>query len=100
MTNLDCTIRDIVLLALSAYYGLMIVRIVLSWLPISPPPAIRPAFNFTFDITEPFLRLFRGILPPLPLGGVALDLSAIIAFLVLYIAQIVAARMVFPNCGL
>ncbi|HVE91458.1 MAG TPA: YggT family protein [Actinomycetota bacterium] len=65
------------------YGNLMFVRIILAWLPVSPPPWLRPAFSFIYDATEPFLRLFRGLLPAIPLGGASLDISPILAFIVI-----------------
>lgn len=67
---------------LALYANILFARIILSWIPIEPPSALRSAFNFLYDITDPFLRLFRGLLPPI--GG--LDLSPILAFIVIRIA--------------
>ena len=41
--------------------------------------------RFLGDVTDPFLNLFRRLLPPLSLGGAAFDLSPIIAVFVLRI---------------
>ena len=78
-------VRWLILLLVQAYGWVMFLRIILSWVPISPPPALRPAFNFVYDVTEPFLRLFRGLLPPI--GG--LDISPILAFVVLFIIKVI-----------
>ncbi len=86
---LTTTLGTLLLLALAAYRYIMLVRIILSWVPMSPPPALRPAFSFIYDLTEPFLRLFRGLLPPL--GGI--DISPMIAFVVLLIAERVVAQL-------
>ena len=77
------------LFAVLTYKNVMFLRIILSWVPISPPPALRPAFSWLFDVTEPFLRIFRGMLPPM--GG--LDLSPLLAFVVLAIIQAVLTRI-------
>jgi YggT family protein len=84
-------IRIFILLLVQAYGWVMFLRIILSWVPISPPPGLRPAFNFLYDVTEPFLRLFRGLLPPI--GG--LDISPILAFVVLRIAEGILSRVLF-----
>lgn len=78
---------------IGAYQALIFARIILSWFPISPPDAIRPAFNFLYDLTEPFLRLFRRLLPPMAMGGMALDLSPLIAFFVLLIVRAALASV-------
>ena len=64
------------------YYILLILRIFLTWIPNidweSQP------FTFIRSLTDPFLNIFRGIIPPI--GGV-LDISPILAFIVLQILQ-------------
>ncbi|XWS26475.1 hypothetical protein CRYUN_Cryun26dG0035700 [Craigia yunnanensis] len=52
------------------------LRLVLTWFPNSPPAIVSPLST----ICDPYLNIFRGIIPPL--GG-TLDLSPILAFLVL-----------------
>ena len=65
------------------YYLLLIIRIFLTWIPNidwdSQP------FAFMSSLTDPFLNIFRGIIPPI--GGV-LDISPIIAFFALQFLQI------------
>ena len=39
--------------------------------------------RFLYDVVNPFLTVFRTVLPMLRLGGMGLDLSPIIAILVL-----------------
>jgi uncharacterized protein YggT (Ycf19 family) len=47
-----------------------------------------------YDTCEPFLRLFRGIFPFLRLGGMGLDLSPILAFIVLRIITAIVANAI------
>ncbi|KAF9614697.1 hypothetical protein IFM89_019825 [Coptis chinensis] len=61
---------------LNIYNTLLIVRLVLTWFPNSPAAIVSPLST----ICDPYLNIFRGIIPPL--GG-TLDLSPILAFLVL-----------------
>jgi len=58
------------------YSWLLIIRILLTWFPVDP---YNPVVRFIARVTDPFLRLFRGILPPIGM----LDLSPILAFIVL-----------------
>lgn len=39
------------------------------------------------DVTEPVLRPFRSLIPPVRTGAVALDLSPIIVFVILEVLQ-------------
>lgn len=61
---------------LNIYNTLLVVRLVLTWFPNSPPAIVSPLST----ICDPYLNIFRGLIPPL--GG-TLDLSPILAFLVL-----------------
>ena len=62
---------------LQIYVVLMIFRVLLSWFPninwYDPP------FSILSQLTDPYLNLFRSIIPPL--GGI--DFSPLIAFFVL-----------------
>ncbi|GLT75986.1 hypothetical protein SLA2020_476730 [Shorea laevis] len=61
---------------LNIYNTLLIVRLILTWFPNSPPVIVNPLST----LCDPYLNLFRGIIPPV--AG-TLDLSPILAFLVL-----------------
>ncbi len=73
--------------ALLAYWIVLIARLVWSWLP--PPRAGigRRIFELVLDLTEPVLRLVRGLLPPIRMGSVGLDLSPIVIFVVLGVVR-------------
>ncbi len=64
-------------------YLFILVRVVLSFIQIPVNPVTRPILNFIYDITEPILRLVRNIIPPIMVGGMGLDLSPVIALLLL-----------------
>ncbi|KAK9813691.1 hypothetical protein WJX73_003871 [Symbiochloris irregularis] len=61
---------------LNLYNAALVGRIVLTWFP-NPPAAISQPLS---TLCDPYLNLFRGLIPPL--GG-TIDLSPILAFLVL-----------------
>lgn len=67
---------------LSLYSVLLIIRILLTWFPTvdwSTPP-----FSWLSQITDPYLNLFRSIIPPL--GG--MDFSPMLAILLLQLVLI------------
>ncbi|MCX5940816.1 MAG: YggT family protein [Cyanobium sp. LacPavin_0818_WC50_MAG_67_9] len=66
---------------LSIYTLVLLVRVLLSWFPNLDWG--NPVLSTVSSITDPYLNAFRGLIPPL--GG--LDLSAIVAFIVLQLAQ-------------
>ena len=65
------------------YYLILIIRIFLTWIPNIDWDA--QPFAFLRSISDPFLNIFRGIIPPI--GGI-LDISPIIAFIALQFLQI------------
>lgn len=72
----------------TVYIALIIVRIVLSWIPRMPyQPVLRAVVGFVQDVTDPYLNLFRRIIPPVRLGPAALDLSPIIGIFLLVIVR-------------
>lgn len=66
---------------LSIYTLVLLVRVLLSWFPNLDWS--NPVLSSVSAITDPYLNAFRGLIPPL--GG--LDLSALVAFFALQIAQ-------------
>lgn len=63
----------------AAVYALLIfVYILTSWIRL--PYSLAPVQRFLYDVCEPYLRLFRRLLPPMG----PLDLSPIVAVIVLY----------------
>ena len=73
MSALVCSLLQLYLLVL-------IVRVVLSWFPISPEGSAATVAGFLYLVTDPVLGPLRRILPPLRMGTMALDLSPIVAF--------------------
>lgn len=64
------------------YYVLIIIRIFLSWIPSID--WYQQPFSLIKSIVDPFLNIFRGVIPPI--GGM-LDISPIIAIILLQILQ-------------
>jgi YggT family protein len=79
-------VADYVNTLITVYLVLIFIRIVLSWVPRIPYNRWLDMFlTFVKDVTDPYLNLFRRFLPPVRLGGGALDLSPVIATFVLLI---------------
>lgn len=62
---------------LGIYTVILLVRVLLTWFPNLDWS--NPVLSTLSSITDPYLNVFRGFIPPV--GG--LDLSAIVAFIVL-----------------
>ncbi len=63
------------------YLLLLIIRILLGWFP--QIDWFNPPFSILSQLTDPYLNIFRRIIPPL--GGI--DFSPILAFLLLQLLQ-------------
>jgi YggT family protein len=70
------------------YIALIFANILISWVPRMPYNRwLRAVLDFITETTDPYLNLFRRILPPIGGGGFALDLSPIIGVIVLFVLQ-------------
>jgi YggT family protein len=77
------------------YLVLIFIRIIMSWFPRIPYNRYLNAFlTFFTDVTDPYLNVFRRVLPPVRLGPGALDLSPIVATFVLLIVGGVVVNLV------
>lgn len=81
-------IADYVSALFLVYLAIIFIRILLSWIPRLPYNRyLQAVVNFVHEVTDPYLNIFRRILPPVGGGGFALDLSPIIGIFVLIIAR-------------
>ncbi|MFE0630266.1 YggT family protein [Streptomyces sp. NPDC058864] len=77
-------------IALMCFLLVLIFRLVMdyvfqfarSWQPGRPMVVVLEA---TYTVTDPPLKLLRRFIPPLRLGGVALDLSFFVLMIIVYI---------------
>jgi YggT family protein len=79
----------------SALYLICILAyIITSWVPLPYNMTLNRIQRFLYDVVNPYLRLFRRFIPQLNLGGLGLDLSPIVAIIVLSVAhQLVQAGL-------
>jgi YggT family protein len=82
----------ILLLVLQLYTYLILIRAVLSWFPPSSNDLMKSVAGVIYALTEPYLGLFRRILPSLGAGGVGFDLSPVIGLIVIFVLQNVLSR--------
>lgn len=77
------------------YIILILVRVLMSWIPRMPyNPTLRAVLDFITETTDPYLNLFRRIIPPIGGGGFGLDLSPMIAIIVLVILRGVVVALI------
>jgi YggT family protein len=82
--------KEVAFYVLSVYLVLLIGRMILSWIQVyartwSPSGVLLVIAEGVYTATDPPLRFLRRYIPPVRLGRVALDLSFMLLFLVVYV---------------
>ena len=76
------------------YYICIVGYIITSWIPLPYNVWLNRVQRFLYDVVDPYLRLFRRVVPFARVGGLGLDLSPIFAILVLLVLQNVIVRAI------
>jgi YggT family protein len=86
-------VLEVLCVVLTVYTIILLIRVLVSWAylfgfrpPISGP--FRTVLDLLEAVTEPVLRPLRALIPPIRAGSVGLDLSIIIAFVILAVLRI------------
>jgi len=86
-TAIGVNIIDFINVAFTVYTWLIFIRIILSWLRPNPNPVVR----FIYELTEPFLSIFRRVIPPIGM----LDISPIAAFFALELLRHLVVNLLY-----
>ena len=94
------TFLGILLILVQLFTYLLLARIVIemiqsfsrSW---QPGRAFSVVGEIIFTITDPPVKLLRRVIPPMPMGGVQLDVSVLVLFFILMILRVVLAGFAF-----
>ena len=83
---------------LQIYVLVLIARVVVDWVRIFardwvPRGIVLVLVEFLYTVTDPPLRLLRRFIPPLRIGGIALDLAFLVLFLGCYLLIAVLVRV-------
>ncbi|MFR9795568.1 YggT family protein [Streptomyces sp. MS06] len=87
---------EILYIALTVFLVVLIFRLVMdyvfqfarSW---QPGKAMVVLLEATYTVTDPPLKLLRRFIPPLRLGGVALDLSFFVLMIIVFVLRVIVA---------
>ena len=71
---------EILCYLLGLYALILIIRVVLSWFPISPNGLGATIAGFVYVATDPVLIPLRRVMPALRIGSVGLDLAPMAVF--------------------
>ena len=84
-------------IAANVYLLILLVKVVLSFVVVlggRPPSSgpVRVVIDVVDDVTEPVLRPLRNLIPPVRMGGMGLDLSIMVLFVILFVIENVVCR--------
>lgn len=81
------------------YIVLIFASIAISWvvafrgsLPYNP--VVRGVARFVDETTSPYLNLFRRFVPPIGAGGMGIDLSPMIALILLFVVRSIVVGLI------
>jgi uncharacterized protein YggT (Ycf19 family) len=77
------SVQRFVSVFVGVYVLLIFAYIIASWVPGGGSPTLERVRQFLYDVCEPYLRIFRRVIPPIG----PLDLSPIAAILALYVLE-------------
>jgi YggT family protein len=87
--NTVTTVETFVRVFFYVYIIIIFIYILSSWIPLPYSPTVSRIQRFLYDVCEPYLRLFRRVLPPLG----PLDLSPIVGVIVLVVVEQLILRL-------
>ncbi len=82
MSNSVALLAKTLVTFITIYMYLLIIRVLLTWFP--KVNWLAPPFSILSQLTDPYLKIFRSIIPPL--GG-TLDISPMLAILLLQVLR-------------
>lgn len=77
---------------LGLYRWVLLAHVIFSWIP-RPPEPLMPFVLGVRALVEPVAAPLRRVIPPLRIGGIALDLSILLLFFGVAILQAVFASI-------
>jgi YggT family protein len=91
-------VGTIIELLLWFYILLLLARLVAEWVQMfarawQPSGPVLILLEAVYSVTDPPLRLIRRLMPPLRLGGMALDLSILLVLLICYVLLFLNRRL-------
>jgi len=83
-------VGGIIELVLGTFIVLLFVRLIVDWIQMfarswTPRGPVLVILEGVYTVTDPPVKALRKVLPPLRLGGVAIDLSFVVLLLICYI---------------
>jgi YggT family protein len=92
LVSANNAVISILCVVLNIYTIVLFIRVVVSWAYLfgfRPPYTgpVRTVLDLLEDVTEPVLKPLRAVIPPVRAGGMGLDLSMIVALVILFVLR-------------
>jgi len=87
------SIVHVVYILVMVYTWLIVARALLSWFRVRPGTLVFRLDRVLVKLTEPYLGLFRRIVPTARVGSVGIDLSYVLALVVLFVLLQIVGRL-------
>lgn len=92
------TVGDVLSALLWIYLLVLMFRLVMDFVfqfarSYQPRGAMLLALEFTYTLTDPPLKLLRRVIPPLRLGGIAIDLAFLVLIFIIYILRALVGQL-------
>lgn len=93
-------IASIIYLILWLFIAVLFVRFIVDWVQVfarswTPKGPALVLLEVVYSITDPPIMFFRRFIPPLRLGGVALDLSFLLVMVIAYLLLTITGSFVY-----
>ena len=85
------TLRFILYRLIDFYELLIVVECIMSWIPMSGG-TLRDIYGAIQQLTEPFVGIFRRMIPSVGGGGVSIDFSPMVAIIALDLLKRIVLR--------
>jgi uncharacterized protein YggT (Ycf19 family) len=90
LADVQSSIGRFIVVFLWVYSLLILAYILTSWIRLPYSPWLNRVQRFLYDVCDPYLRIFRRVIPPVG----PLDLSPMVGLVVLFVAmQVVGALL-------
>ena len=78
------------------YAILILLNILIGWMPRIPfySRGFRAVLDFITETTDPYLNLFRRVVPSVGSGGFAFNFAPVIALIVLFVVEAVVVGLI------
>ena len=89
-------VADYVEAVFLVYAILILLNILIGWIPRIPfySPWFRAVLDFVTETTDPYLNVFRRLVPSIGGGGFAFSLAPMVALIVLLVVQVLVVGLI------